>query len=60
VAEHVDVSAAQLCVRHGGDGPALLLLHGGSSSTSTVACPVLVLWSTKDDLADLYGDPFTG
>lgn len=23
----------------------------------TVRCPTLLLWSTRDDLADLYGDP---
>jgi haloacetate dehalogenase len=27
------------------------------SAARTVRCPTLLLWSTRDDLADLYGDP---
>ena len=25
----------------------------------TIQCPTLVLWSEKDDMGDLYGDPST-
>jgi haloacetate dehalogenase len=28
-----------------------------SAAGRTIACPVLVLWAIRDDLADLYGDP---
>ena len=41
--ERVDVGEAELRVRHGGAGPPVVLLH--------------VLWSARDDMEELYGDP---
>jgi hypothetical protein len=66
--ERVDVGEAVLRVRHGGDGPPLLLLHGhphidrahdeaDRSAGRRVSCPTLIAWSIHDDLEELYGDP---
>ena len=58
--ERIDVGDAELRVRHGGSGPAVLLLHGHPRTHVTgrrISCPVLFLWARRDDMEDLYGDP---
>jgi haloacetate dehalogenase len=40
-----------------GLGPDRDLDWADRAAGRTLSCPVLVLWASRDDLADLYGDP---
>jgi hypothetical protein len=44
-----------------GEGPPVVLLHGHPRTHTTWhrVAPTLVLWSSRDDLAELHGDPRT-